>query len=304
MVPGDGSGGAFCASGQKSIELIYAIIEDRCREEDASGDLLGMLLAARNTDGSRMTPRQVRDNLMSIVLAGHETTASELAWAFQLLGAQPEGAEQADRGDRRGRRRGVPDRDDPGGAASSAGVPVCDPARGQAADRDRRLDLSPADAAAGVHLSRAPRPGALSRAARVPPRALPRERLADDVHVAAVGRRSQALSRPAPGDARDEDRAAHGARDDDRAARREEDRAPPLAERDRDPTRGIARGAHAASSETRVAPENCRNRESARNLWRHVTRQGANPSSISPAWPRRCPRTESQSSCPRLRSTG
>ena len=70
-------------------ELIYAIIEDRCREDDLSGDLLGMLLAARNTDGSRMTPRQVRDNLMSIVLAGHETTAAELAWAFQLLAHNP-----------------------------------------------------------------------------------------------------------------------------------------------------------------------------------------------------------------------
>jgi cytochrome P450 len=70
-------------------ELIYAIIEDRCRREDVSDDALGMLLAARNTDGSRMTPRQVRDNLMSIVLAGHETTASELAWAFQLLVHNP-----------------------------------------------------------------------------------------------------------------------------------------------------------------------------------------------------------------------
>jgi cytochrome P450 len=70
-------------------ELIYAIIEDRCREDEGCGDLLGMLLAARNTDGSRMTPRQVRDNLMSIVLAGHETTASELAWAFQLLVHNP-----------------------------------------------------------------------------------------------------------------------------------------------------------------------------------------------------------------------
>ena len=53
------------------------------------GNMLDMLLAARNADGSRMTPRQVRDNLMSIVLAGHETTASELAWAFQLLAHNP-----------------------------------------------------------------------------------------------------------------------------------------------------------------------------------------------------------------------
>jgi cytochrome P450 len=70
-------------------ELIYAIIADRGHARDSCGDLLGMLLAARNADGSPMTPRQVRDNLMSIVLAGHETTASELAWAFQLLAHNP-----------------------------------------------------------------------------------------------------------------------------------------------------------------------------------------------------------------------
>jgi cytochrome P450 len=70
-------------------ELIYAIIADRSHVRDGCGDMLGMLLAARNADGSPMTPRQVRDNLMSIVLAGHETTASELAWAFQLLAHNP-----------------------------------------------------------------------------------------------------------------------------------------------------------------------------------------------------------------------
>jgi cytochrome P450 len=70
-------------------ELIYAIIADRGHARDSYGDMLGILLAARNADGSPMTSRQVRDNLMSIVLAGHETTASELAWAFQLLAHNP-----------------------------------------------------------------------------------------------------------------------------------------------------------------------------------------------------------------------
>lgn len=71
-------------------ELIYAIVEDRGHEQGSGGnDVLSMLLAAHNTDGSAMSPRQVRDNLMSIVLAGHETTASELAWAFQLLAHNP-----------------------------------------------------------------------------------------------------------------------------------------------------------------------------------------------------------------------
>jgi tetraprenyl-beta-curcumene synthase len=70
-------------------ELIYAIIADREREVEGCSDMLGTLLGAHNPDGSRMSPRQVRDNLMSIVLAGHETTASELAWAFQLLAHNP-----------------------------------------------------------------------------------------------------------------------------------------------------------------------------------------------------------------------
>ena len=69
--------------------LIYAIIEDRARAGGCSGSLLDKLLAARNHDGSPMSSRQVRDNLMSVVLAGHETTASELAWTFQLLAHNP-----------------------------------------------------------------------------------------------------------------------------------------------------------------------------------------------------------------------
>ena len=48
-----------------------------------------MLLSAENPDGSPMSTRQIRDNLMSVILAGHETTASELAWAFQLLAHNP-----------------------------------------------------------------------------------------------------------------------------------------------------------------------------------------------------------------------
>jgi cytochrome P450 len=70
--------------------LLYAIIADRARAGgERSGDLLDRLLDARNADGSAMSRRQVRDNLMSVVLAGHETTASELAWAFQLLAHNP-----------------------------------------------------------------------------------------------------------------------------------------------------------------------------------------------------------------------
>jgi cytochrome P450 len=69
--------------------LILRIIAER-RRKDPMGDLLDLLLAARNPDGSPMSDRQVRDNLMSVIIAGQETTASTLAWAFQLLAHNPE----------------------------------------------------------------------------------------------------------------------------------------------------------------------------------------------------------------------
>jgi cytochrome P450 len=62
----------------------------RSETEDQRGDLLDMLLAAENPDGSSMSDREIRDNLMSMILAGHETTTGELAWAFQLLAHNPE----------------------------------------------------------------------------------------------------------------------------------------------------------------------------------------------------------------------
>ncbi len=65
-------------------ELIFAIVRAR-RAEAKHGDLLDALLAAHNPDGTAMTDQQIRDNLMSMIVAGHETTTAELAWAFQLL---------------------------------------------------------------------------------------------------------------------------------------------------------------------------------------------------------------------------
>ncbi len=70
--------------------LIYALI-DKHRDIPADpGDVLTMILAARNPDGSPASRQQARDNVMSIILAGHETTASELAWSFQLLAHNPD----------------------------------------------------------------------------------------------------------------------------------------------------------------------------------------------------------------------
>ncbi len=52
--------------------------------------MLAMLLEARHEDGSPMAPLELRDELMTLLVAGHETTASELAWAFERLARTPE----------------------------------------------------------------------------------------------------------------------------------------------------------------------------------------------------------------------
>jgi cytochrome P450 len=70
--------------------LVYALI--RARRERASGstDLLSMLLLARDDDGSGMSDRQIRDEVMTALLAGHETTANALTWTLILLARNPE----------------------------------------------------------------------------------------------------------------------------------------------------------------------------------------------------------------------
>jgi cytochrome P450 len=68
---------------------IHRLITRR-RSAPPIDDVLGRLLAAGNADGSAMSDAQLRDNLVSVILAGHETTASEITWALQLLAHHPE----------------------------------------------------------------------------------------------------------------------------------------------------------------------------------------------------------------------
>jgi cytochrome P450 len=71
-------------------ELIYALIEQRRREGAADADdVLSLLLGARHEDGSPMEAEELRDELMTALVAGHETTASQLAWTFERLGREP-----------------------------------------------------------------------------------------------------------------------------------------------------------------------------------------------------------------------
>jgi cytochrome P450 len=69
--------------------LIGSLIAGHRNKGSGNSDLLDMLISANNPDGSAMSDVQVRDNLLSVLIAGHETTASELAWAFQLLAHNP-----------------------------------------------------------------------------------------------------------------------------------------------------------------------------------------------------------------------
>jgi cytochrome P450 len=75
---------------RKFDEIIYKIIQSRRSTDDETGDLLSMLLNAVDEDGSRMTDTQLRDEIITLFLAGHETTAIALSWTWYLLSKHPE----------------------------------------------------------------------------------------------------------------------------------------------------------------------------------------------------------------------
>ena len=107
---GHGPWARFARLREESDALIYELIEERRREDEVGpsgqrghatlgggaassiserNDVLSMLLGARHEDGSPMSDLELRDELMTLLVAGHETTASELAWAFERLARSP-----------------------------------------------------------------------------------------------------------------------------------------------------------------------------------------------------------------------
>lgn len=70
--------------------ILYRIIRERRAQGGDRGDLLSMLLATQDEDGRSMSDRQIRDESMTLFLAGHETTANALSWALYLLAKHPE----------------------------------------------------------------------------------------------------------------------------------------------------------------------------------------------------------------------
>ncbi|WP_260399771.1 cytochrome P450 [Peribacillus simplex] len=76
---------------QRLDKVIYGIIEKRKNDTVKHEDMLGILIDARDDkDGLGMTSLQVRDELMTIFLAGHETTATALSWALYEISKHPE----------------------------------------------------------------------------------------------------------------------------------------------------------------------------------------------------------------------
>ncbi len=71
--------------------IVYGMIAERRRDGSDHGDLLSMLLAAQDQDGdgTGMSDTQLRDELLTLFLAGHETTANTLSWTWLLLDRHP-----------------------------------------------------------------------------------------------------------------------------------------------------------------------------------------------------------------------
>ncbi len=74
----------------RADELIYAQIEERKRLGDEGGsEIIGSLVGAEHEDGSPMSDVEIHDELLTLLVAGHETTATQLAWALERLTREP-----------------------------------------------------------------------------------------------------------------------------------------------------------------------------------------------------------------------
>lgn len=83
--------GSFMRQLQQIDELIYAEIQERRLQPDSSRtDILSLMMSARDEAGESMTDVELRDELMTLLIAGHETTATSLAWAFYWIHHLPQ----------------------------------------------------------------------------------------------------------------------------------------------------------------------------------------------------------------------
>jgi hypothetical protein len=80
----------FRRSRARLDEVVNRLIAEHRASGEDRGDLLSMLIASRDEDGSALTDAQIRDEVLTIFLAGYETTANALTWTFYLLSQNPE----------------------------------------------------------------------------------------------------------------------------------------------------------------------------------------------------------------------
>ncbi len=90
---GRGTWATFTRARARADELIYAEIDAR-RGEPGGDDVLTTLLGATHEDGSPMTDEEIHDELLTLLVAGHETTATSLAWALERLAHHPAQAQR------------------------------------------------------------------------------------------------------------------------------------------------------------------------------------------------------------------
>lgn len=79
---------------RKNDAFIYALIERRLAGPQEAGNILSRLLSAEDESGNRMSKKQMRDALVSLLAAGHETTTNTLVWTMYLLSEYPTVFEQ------------------------------------------------------------------------------------------------------------------------------------------------------------------------------------------------------------------
>jgi cytochrome P450 len=89
LLAGRGPVGRMERVSARADELIYGLIEERRAQTDDGDDVLSMLLGARDEDDQSMSPVELRDELVTALVAGHETTASQLAWALERIAREP-----------------------------------------------------------------------------------------------------------------------------------------------------------------------------------------------------------------------
>jgi cytochrome P450 len=89
LLGGHGPWGRFDELSEETDAILEELIDERRSAGVPGDDVLTMLLEARHEDGSEMSQEEIRDELMTLLVAGHETTASELAWCFARLSHEP-----------------------------------------------------------------------------------------------------------------------------------------------------------------------------------------------------------------------